>query len=333
MGGSKSLEGLKPVFPPGRQQRENTTRDYPLVCISAAERADRTARNLCWYCPEKYSREHVCAKKFYVLMGEDSEDEEESSSANRDRQEEDGVNMAITGDVSRIFVIGPKIKPRSIRLPGYIRDSLLSVLIDGGSTHNFVKPSVAEKLCLPLQVISPFRVFVGNGASMRCDYVSLHTPLTLQGHPFDIDLFLSQVEGPDVVLGVQWLQDLGDVTKNYRTLQMKFILDSGPVCLQGEDASPRQISYNGLFSLMGQEPDSQLFKLVNLDHAQLTDKATVLPENPLLTDTLAAFDRVFEVPNRLPPSRKCRLMSNRTVIHISRRRRLRNKSATCSNKA
>ncbi|KAG6394589.1 hypothetical protein SASPL_145178 [Salvia splendens] len=91
--------------------------------------------------------------------GEDSEEEEGSNSSALDRQDEDGVNMAITGDVSRIFVIGQKIKPRSIRL-------------------------------------------TGNGASMRCDYVSLRTPLMLQGHSFDIDLFLLQVEGPDVVLGV-----------------------------------------------------------------------------------------------------------------------------------
>lgn len=60
----------------------------------------------------------------------------------------------------------------------------------------------------------------------------------MQGHSFDIDLFLLQVEGPNIVLGVQWFQDLGDVTKNYRTLQMMFELGSGPVCLQGEDTPP-----------------------------------------------------------------------------------------------
>ena len=132
--------------------------------------------------------------------------------------------MIITGDVSTIHVIGPKLKPRSLRINGTIHDTQVSVLIDGGSTHNFIKPSVAERLCLPLHVIFPFRVFVGNGASLRCDYVSFSTPLTLQGHPFDINLFLLQLEGPDVILGVQWLQDLGDVTKNYRTHTMKFEL-------------------------------------------------------------------------------------------------------------
>lgn len=76
--------------------------------------------------------------------------------------------------------------------------------------HDFIKPCVAEKFSHFMHVISPLLVFVGNEESMRCDYASLSTLLSLQGYPFEIYLFLLQVEGPDVILGVQWLQDLGD---------------------------------------------------------------------------------------------------------------------------
>ena len=65
-----------------------------------------------------------------------------------------------------------------------------------------------------------------------------------------------------MILGVQWLQDLGDVTKNYRDLTMKFDWADSRVCLTGEGAQPRQISYNNLFSLIGQEPDCEVFELV-----------------------------------------------------------------------
>lgn len=68
-GDPKLSEGPKQVAPPPRPPREGPNRDYPLIRISAAERADRTVRNLCWYCPEKYSREHIFSKIFYVLMG------------------------------------------------------------------------------------------------------------------------------------------------------------------------------------------------------------------------------------------------------------------------
>ncbi|KAG6400800.1 hypothetical protein SASPL_137643 [Salvia splendens] len=130
--------------------------------------------------------------------------------------------MAITGDVSRILVLCPKIKPRSIRLRRRVNGTAVSILIDGGSTYNFIQPAIAEKLSLHVNAISPFRVFVGDGASLKCAFACLNTPINLQGHQFEIDLFVLQVKGPDIILGVQWLQDLGDITNNCRNLAMRF---------------------------------------------------------------------------------------------------------------
>ena len=157
---------------PRQNQNPNLRPNIPVVRISAAVRAKRTRLGLCWYCPEKHTPEHVCSNKFYVLIGADDEDDslvDDQASDNDD----DGENMAITGDVSCINAIGPKVRPRSLHLLGRIRDSEVSVLIDGGSTHNFIKPTIAEQLSLPIQSIAPFRVFVGNGASMRCKYACL----------------------------------------------------------------------------------------------------------------------------------------------------------------
>ena len=119
----------------------------------------------------------------------------------------DASNMVITAAVSSVHVLCPKIKPRSLSMKGRINSSPVSILIDGGSTHNFIKPSVAEQLSLPLNSSTPFRVIVGNGAALKCSYACLSTPIFMQGHHFEIDLFLLQVEGPDVILGVQWLQE------------------------------------------------------------------------------------------------------------------------------
>ncbi|KAG6430816.1 hypothetical protein SASPL_108889 [Salvia splendens] len=253
--------------------------NYPVIRVSAAERAEKTRRGECWWCPEQYSREHVCSKKFYALMGAD--DEDDWIDDENGIPEDDGETMVITGDVSSIHVISPKIRPRTIRLKGRINDSAVSVLIDGGSTHNFIQPAVAEQLSLPLHEIKPFRVFVGNGESLRCSHACLHTPITMQGYTFEIDLFILQVKGPDVILGVQWLQELGDVTKNYRHLTMKFDVGNKPIFLQGERTEPRPISYNILFSLVGQEYDCELFELVSVS-PELTTAEPSYP--PPLTD-------------------------------------------------
>ncbi|XP_047965871.1 uncharacterized protein LOC125210353 [Salvia hispanica] len=294
----------KHVQPSPRPNKEGQPpTDLPIVKISAAEREDRTKRGLCWYCPEKYSRSHVCNTRFYALMGVD-DDEDTTGTGSAADSDDDAENMVITGDVSSVHVISPKIRPRSIRLKGLINDATVIVLIDGGSSHNFIKPTIAEKLSLPLHSIKPFRVFVGNGESLRCSYVCLGTPIILQGHKFTIDLFVLPVEGPDIILGVQWLQDLGDVTKNYRSLTMKFELDNKSIELQGDGADLRPISYHHLFSLIIHAHDLELFEVFPITSPTAPSASQPEPTDPVLCHTLNQFASVFEMPSTLPPARR-----------------------------
>ena len=41
------------------------------------------------------------------------------------------------------------------------------ILIDRGSTHNFVKSIIAKKLAMPLTEIKPFKVYVGVGNQLN----------------------------------------------------------------------------------------------------------------------------------------------------------------------
>lgn len=261
---------------------------------------------------------------------------EEPLSENEEEPEtEEAENMVISGDVSRVLVIGTKLRPRSIRVTGIIYEAPVSVLIDGGSTHNFIKPAVAEKLSLSLHTISPFRVFVGNGASLRCDYVSLNTPISLQGHRFDIGLFLLQVEGPNVILGVQWLQDFGKVAIDFRDLSMEFKWKNLPILLQGEDISPKRISYNSSPSLVriGNQKFLRLFPWTG--NQRLTPPSKPLPLHPwtphyrLLSMNLLGYltpHRVSLLLDAGITGSICPLRANLSmcaliVIPISRRRR------------
>ncbi|VFQ61476.1 unnamed protein product [Cuscuta campestris] len=90
---------------------------------------------------------------------------------------------------------------------------VLDVLVDGGSTHNFIHPKTAEK---PKLALEAFRVYVGNGDSLTCQAQCQQVPLSLvQKHNFRVDLFVLAVHGHDVVLGVQWLRSLGRITHDY----------------------------------------------------------------------------------------------------------------------
>lgn len=61
--------------------------------------------------------------------------------------------------------------PKTFRLFGVIHHARLTILIDSGSTHNFIQPRIAHFLHLPTQPTSPLHVLVGNGSIL--DYTQL----------------------------------------------------------------------------------------------------------------------------------------------------------------
>ena len=87
----------------------------------------------------------------------------------------------------------------------------MCVLIDTGSDRDFLHPNIAESLHLPLSPIRTFRVYVGNGEALLCTHVSRQMKLEIQGTVFRGDLHILPVHGPDVILGMDWLESLGKV--------------------------------------------------------------------------------------------------------------------------
>ena len=78
-----------------------------------------------------------------------------------------------------------------------------------------------------------FDVLIGDGKHLRSSGVCAQASLTIQGHTFTTDLFLLPTKGEDVVLGVQWLQELGDVLWNFPDLIMDFEVQGERVRIQG----------------------------------------------------------------------------------------------------
>ncbi|CAA0830829.1 Unknown protein, partial [Striga hermonthica] len=93
---------------------------------------------------------------------------------------------------------------------------------DNGSSHNFMNAELSQKLNLPNMNIEPFEVRVANGERLQCTKSFRKVPIRFSGVTVKADLYALPLVGPDVVLGVQWLEGLGKVTTDYRTGIMEF---------------------------------------------------------------------------------------------------------------
>ncbi|VFQ72100.1 unnamed protein product [Cuscuta campestris] len=198
--------GSASTAPPPRPPDKSPLSRLPVVRVTNAEKIERSKKGLCWYCDEKWDASHNCRRRFLVLMG--PEDDDDASAITSPPPDEDDTPL-LSGDISSILSLAGSPSPRSIKVAGSVHNNVVQVLLDSGSTHNFIHPSVAERLALVLHPVTPFRVYVGNGDSLRCSYSCPQTPLLLQGNLFRIDLYLLEIHGSDIVFGVQWLQMLG----------------------------------------------------------------------------------------------------------------------------
>ncbi|VFQ95935.1 unnamed protein product [Cuscuta campestris] len=266
----------------------------PVVRLSLAEKTERNKKGLCWYCDEKWVPGHNCKHRFLVLMGPDDDDE-----ISGDLPTSNLIEDTITGDVSSILSLAGS--PRSLNMAGSINGVAVQVLLDGGSTHNFLHPAVAERLVLVIHPTPAFCVYVGNGDSLHCAYSCPQTPLSLQGHVFEVDLYVLSIHGPDVVLGVQWLQTLGKISHDYSEMTMEFTWQGRTITLRGDTPTPRPMSYSQFCALATSPEPCDYYEIVAASPTSAAQGALaehIHDDVPRpIRDILADFAAVFGLPS------------------------------------
>ncbi|CAA0831262.1 Unknown protein, partial [Striga hermonthica] len=174
---------------------------------------------LCFKCEEKFTPGHQCKQAFVIeVANPDDEDEE----IEEELDPEDNLEAVNEEHEISIHAMAGIRGPRTIRLPAWVKDRKVMVLVDNGSSHNFINAELSRKLNLPTTKIEPFEVRVANGERLQCTESFWKEPIKFSGVTVKVDLYALPLVGPDVVLGVQWLEGLGKVTTDYRTGIMEF---------------------------------------------------------------------------------------------------------------
>lgn len=121
----------------------------------------RREKGLCFNCDEKFTLGHRCKVKQAFLI-EPVESSEEEDLVEYEFQE--------TPEISVHALAGVR-GSRTMRFESWIYGRRAIVLIDSGSTHNFISQEVAKKLNLDSTIIEPFSVRVANRDQISCKEV------------------------------------------------------------------------------------------------------------------------------------------------------------------
>ncbi|KAF5468876.1 hypothetical protein F2P56_012987 [Juglans regia] len=278
-------------------------RHIPVKKVFSSQMDEKRRRGLCYHCDEKWNPTHKCKNLIVHLLQVDQEvsdpsgvNEDELSVGDEDghavvqEEGEEGVEVslnAISGYSTR----------NAMRLHGRIGACAVEILVDSGSTHNFLDPLVVQKAKLRIERDSSLQVRVDDGTKVLSRGKGEEV-VRIQGSKFSIPFDVLSLGGCDIVLGVQWLKTLGSIHWCFTKMSMSFRLGKEDVVLQG-------ISTGTIDVLMGDKwlkPDfvngqGWFLQLMGVDQK-------VAPEfTPgIITELLNAYPRVFFEPVAFSPN-------------------------------
>eukprot|EP00253_Pinus_taeda_P018944 PITA_18944 len=131
--------------------------------------------------------------------------------------------------------------PQTIKIEGQIKKKKVIVLIDSGSTDNFIHCKVEKELNFFLYPAPECQVMVANGGTINYSGKCHNIKLSMGEYVFTSPMLSIPMGGVDVVLGVQWLQSLGIIDFNFQELFMKFCVEGKEVELRGIAGKPGKI--------------------------------------------------------------------------------------------
>ena len=132
---------------------------------------------------------------------------EESFEHNEEDVEEEPQPTDVT-----VHALAGYSNPQMMKVGGLLKQQPITVLIDTGSTNNFLNSKVAARMALHIEGCSKFDVKVADGRILKCDQRCLQVKLLLQDQEIMTNFFLLPLHNHEVILRVEWLTTLGVVS-------------------------------------------------------------------------------------------------------------------------
>ncbi|KAD7479902.1 hypothetical protein E3N88_03038 [Mikania micrantha] len=246
----------------------------PNTRLTDAEKQARYLKGECFKCGAKYGPGHRCQTGTLKLLTADDDEP-------KDVEEEPNEPPEETAEISLNAILG-RPHPTTMKVHGTLNNTEVLILVDGGSTHNFISEVLVNELHLCTQPIEPFGVQIGNGDVIRCGRICKSLSVKVEDLSITQDFHPFSLGGVDVVLGVQWLATLNTVQANWKEMFMIFTIEGKKYKFQGITSGPQKSSS---FQHLAIKPDS----------------SPTIPDP--LKPLLKTHTTVFLEPNTLPPVR------------------------------
>jgi hypothetical protein len=175
-------------------------------------RRELRRKQLCYTCKEPWDPSHKCmgrGKAQYIEVTSDNgEDEDfdhlqniEADTTKTAEEEGTGYDMT-TEEKATLASISGVPKYNTFRMRGVLQGQKVSVLIDGGASHNFIDSALLQRRHIPTVEFEGLKVEVAGGSTMPCNRYILGMKLTLGMHDLAQDFYVMDLPDTNIILGV-----------------------------------------------------------------------------------------------------------------------------------
>jgi hypothetical protein len=219
----------KPSFIPCTKPINPTTPSTPLKIqkLIRVEMAEHQLKGLCYNCDDKYFPGHKCKEQnIFMAISEDiSEEDVETPLVSESPGTPDITPPSDPLEVEPFISLNALTgfsTPQTLKLIGYIKQGKVIILVDSGSTHNFIHRRIAQETHCYMHAFNNFQIMIVNGGSMKCGGCCENVHLQIGDYHLKSHMLSIDMGGCDIVLGVDWLRTLGPILMDFKELTMKF---------------------------------------------------------------------------------------------------------------
>ncbi|GKV00657.1 hypothetical protein SLEP1_g13320 [Rubroshorea leprosula] len=302
-----SLKSLPPLLPlPPDSQRLPLPNSFEFPPINPKEKKQK---GLCFWCDERHGPGHRCSKKKLYNLEIISIDEDAGSVETND-ENFDLNQMLITEPHISTHALTGEVGYNTIKMIGQVGKRQILILIDSGSTHNFLNAKLAKELRCEIKGAKSYQVILADGSKItgveKCDKFKRE----VQGHVFTIEVMLLPLREYDLILGIQWLEPLGQVLWDFKLRTLHFKYKSHLVHIEvAPKPTIKWVENDKLLSLLlkkeqDDKSDYFLVQVISEVDSRCSLNATEVVEKPVnLRKLLEEFSEVFDEAKSLPDSR------------------------------
>lgn len=178
--------------------------------ITPQEMAKRREKGLCYNCDEVYSRGHKCQRpQLYLMEGDDMEEPEIEVTLETDS--EVGISIHALQGTQGLH---------TLKIEGHIKRLPVTMLVDTGSTHNFISQALVKKLGIPTSTCTTMKVTLADGSQSQCTKIVPSLKWLAGNIIFQSEFLVLPLGGYDSILGIQWLQQVSPVCFDFSAQEM-----------------------------------------------------------------------------------------------------------------